>query len=69
MKATISSTGVLTITTDNETEAYALVQWQKNSVIKMDDDQRNEKGYYKGSSIKLTFVNVASLFYEVEPKP
>lgn len=57
MKATISSTGALTVTSENEIEAYALSQWQKSSIIDVEDMQRNEKSYYKGSSIKVSTGN------------
>lgn len=60
MKATISSTGVLTITAENDTESYALSQWDKNSVIDVNDTDRNEQSYYKGSSIIVSFGKLYS---------
>lgn len=53
MKAYISSSGVLHLVPESQTELYAIQSWRVDSSIPLKDVQRNEVEYYKGTSIKI----------------
>lgn len=52
MKAHITPNGVLVVTSENATEAFALQQWNKLSRLKVNDVPNMETTHVKGSHIK-----------------
>jgi len=51
MKAELNESGVLTVTPETPTEAYAMKQWINYNYIAMRDEQRMENGCWRGSSL------------------
>ena len=53
MKAKLDEAGLLVVTPENATEAYALRCWAKEAWIEMDDTKRMKKGYWLASSLLI----------------
>lgn len=53
MKAFITTGGVLNVVPENETEEYALIQWKMQASIRVDDAEREEDRYFRGSRISI----------------
>lgn len=53
MKATMSMTGVITITAESGAEAFALDQWEAKSKFPHDDPTHFEKNAWRGSALKI----------------
>ncbi|HVW65115.1 MAG TPA: hypothetical protein VHB01_08875 [Nitrosospira sp.] len=53
MKAFITTGGVLNVVPENETEEYALIQWKMQASIRVDDAEREEDLYFRGSRISI----------------
>ena len=52
MKAHITANGVLVITSESHTEAFALAQWDRMSRLKVNDIPNMESVHVKGTHIK-----------------
>ena len=53
MKAFITASGILNVVPENETEEYALIQWKARSLIQVNDVEREEESYFRGSRISV----------------
>lgn len=53
MKATLTANGLLVISAESPTEAYALRKWDQEAFIAMDDKARMETRFVKGSHIQI----------------
>ena len=61
MKAEIRIPGTLCLIPENQTEAYALMKWHGESKIGIDDIERMETKWYRGSAIKIIPLAVDEL--------
>ena len=58
MRAEINEHGVLRLTPDTPTDAYALKQWAISAWVTMEDVVRAENGHWRGSKLLVsTTVN------------
>lgn len=64
MKVTITSFGILEITSESSLEDYALKKFYSDTVINANDLQRNEREYLRGS--KIEFITTES---KIDDKP
>lgn len=53
MKAHLTANGLLVISAESPTEAYALRKWDQEAFIAMDDKARMETHFVKGSHIQI----------------
>ena len=51
MKAELNENGVLTVTPETPTEAYAINHWVNEAWVPQGDLMRNESGHIRGSKI------------------
>jgi len=51
MKAEINENGVMRVTPETPTEAYALRRWADEAWVTMKDTLRMEDGYWRGSNL------------------
>lgn len=58
MKAEIDMNGVLRIYPETPTESFAVKAWVIKSGFKVEDFQRNENYWFRGSSIQPYYVDV-----------
>lgn len=49
MKVTMSENGLLTVSAETSTEAWALRKWSEQAIVMRGDDQLNEKCFARGS--------------------
>lgn len=51
MKAELNEHGIITLTSENPTEVYALKHWVMESWISPGDEMRMEIGHWRGSNL------------------
>ena len=51
MKAELNENGVMCITPENSTEAYALTRWSADAWVMTNDMKRMENGHWRGSMV------------------
>ena len=54
MQAHITQHGLLVITPETTTEAFALKSWEEKATVRMEDLMRNETTYIRGTSITIS---------------
>lgn len=53
MKVQLTANGLLVISAESPTEAYALRQWDREAFVLVNDVQRMETHFVKGSHIQI----------------
>lgn len=59
MKCEIGQFGILKIYPDNPTEFYAMQKYQLENVINIEDHDRRESHFYRGSKIEVIHPEAA----------
>lgn len=67
MKTEMSEDGVITIRPESSVEAYALRRWVDSALINVDDAQRCENSYWKGSRLAINAELPAKNTIGIEP--
>lgn len=53
MQAFITASGILNVVPENDTELYALMQWKLHALIQVNDVEREEERYFRGSRLSI----------------